>query len=68
MIESPKITVVSALVKLSADGTTGVETVLLTTLVFPFPFSLDGEIESKIISGFVPVLYMEISMALPVAW
>ena len=46
MIESPKITVVLALVKLSADGTIGVETVLLTTLVFSFPFSLDGEIES----------------------
>ena len=46
MIESPKITVVLALVKLSAGGAIGVETVLSKALVFPFPFSLDGEFES----------------------
>ena len=48
MIKSPRITVVLALVKLSAgiDGTIGVEVVSSTTLIFPFPFSLGREVES----------------------
>ena len=40
MIESPRITVVLALVELSAGGTIGAEIVLSTTLIFPIPFSL----------------------------
>ena len=43
MIETPEITVVFALVELSAGGTIGVEIVLSTTLIFPFPFSLSRE-------------------------
>ena len=46
MIESPRITVVLALVKLSAGGTIGVEIVLSTTLIFPFLFSLGRGVES----------------------
>ena len=48
MIESPRVTVVLALVKLSAglDGTIGVEVVSSTTWIFPFPFSFGKEVES----------------------
>ena len=46
MIESPRITVVLALVKLSAGGIVGVEMVSSKTLIFPFPFSLGREVES----------------------
>ena len=45
MIESPRIIVVLALVKLSAGGTIGAEIVFSTTLIFPFPFSLGREVE-----------------------
>ena len=50
MTESPRITVVLALVKLSAGigGTIGVEVEVVSsaTLMFPFPFSLGREVES----------------------
>ena len=45
MIKSPSITVVLALVKLSAGGTIGVEIVSSATLIFLFPFPLGREVE-----------------------
>ena len=45
-LESPRITVVFTLVELSEGGTIGVEIVLSTTLIFPFPFSLGREVAS----------------------
>ena len=44
MIESPRITVVLALVKHSAGGKIGVEIVLSTALIFPFSLGREGEL------------------------